>query len=203
MVDLLLVIQQCAPAIDPRLAASLVRQESAFNPYAIGLDGKAVLKEQPRSLPEAVKKAEELQRNNQGFSVGLAQLHVSNVRRFGLTWTQAFEACTNLQYGQIVLQGFHDTALKAGFKGGDAVHAALRGYNSGDISKTVSNGYANAILQRVHQQPLKANEFLPKVPAGLQQVDAPTTGPAAEAAVVAPMGAPKREEGESQELFEK
>lgn len=123
-----------------------MRQESAFNPYAIGLDGTAALKPQPRSFEEAVAVAERLIKQGQPFSVGIAQIHISNVRSKGLTWRQAFHACTNLNYGQQIFLDFHKRALAAGFQGDAAVFAALRGYNSGRITAAVSNGYASSIM---------------------------------------------------------
>lgn len=173
------LLQQCAPAIDTRLSAALVRQESSFNPYAIGLDGNAVLKPQPRSRDEAIKRAKELAAEGREFSVGLAQVHVSNVRRYGLSWEQAFDPCTNLKYGQTILQDFHRSALKAGFKDGQAVFAALRGYNSGDIHGAVSNNYATSILNSI-SQPIP----LPPVGATAPSAPAPVvTAPAVTAAV--------------------
>lgn len=143
------LLQQCAPLIDARLASSLVRQESGFNPYAIGLDGRAVLKPQPRSLAEAIQKVKELTAKGITFSVGYAQIHVANVRSAGLTWEQAFDPCTNLSYGQSILVNFHRAAHRAGWRDGDAVFAALRGYNSGKIGSNVSNKYASEILSRL------------------------------------------------------
>ena len=201
-----LLFQQCAPALDARLTTSLVRQESSFNPYAIGLDGKAVLQRQPRSLEEAIATVEELQKENQQFSVGLAQIHVSNIKRFGLTWTQAFDPCTNLKYGQAVLIDFHQNALKAGFKQDGAVFAALRGYNSGDIHAKVSNGYATEILGRVtSQQPTRALPPLPPLPAVLRGAAAPAQPIMSKAVHVETNrpGSTTEEEGESLELFDK
>jgi type IV secretion system protein VirB1 len=144
--DLSALLRECAPVIEPALAARLVKRESSFNPYAIGLDGRAVLKPQPQSLQEAVEVAEKLIKQGQGFSVGMSQLHISNVRRFRITWRQAFDPCTNLKFGQSLLQHYHTQAVRAGFSGDAAVFVALRGYNSGDIHNPVSNGYAEAIL---------------------------------------------------------
>ncbi|HYD60591.1 MAG TPA: lytic transglycosylase domain-containing protein [Noviherbaspirillum sp.] len=146
--DVVALVQQCAPVIEPGLATRLLKRESGYNPFAIGLDGKERLLPQPRTYEEAVRTAETLIKQGKTFSVGISQVHISNVRSYRLTWRQAFDPCTNLAYGQKILQLFHAKALKAGFTGDDAVFAALRGYNSGDIYASVSNDYAAAILGR-------------------------------------------------------
>jgi type IV secretion system protein VirB1 len=142
------LILACAPALDQRLATALIRRESGFNQFAIGMDSKhsARLARQPRNLTEAVKTATYLQSNGYGFSVGLTQIHVSNIKRFALSWEQAFNPCDSLKVGEKVLVANYKTALSSGFAGQGAVFAALRGYNSGSIHAKVSNDYASAIL---------------------------------------------------------
>ena len=125
---------------------ALVRRESNGNPFAIGMDGTAPYVTQPKSMAEAVATAEGLIRKGKTFSVGLAQIHVSNIRLLGLPWTQAFDGCTSLRNGQKIFDGFYKKAIEAGFKGGDAVFAALRGYNSGSVFAAISNNYASAII---------------------------------------------------------
>ncbi|QDS32486.1 transglycosylase SLT domain-containing protein [Burkholderia contaminans] len=125
------IIETCAAGVDARLFTSLVRQESNFNPFAIGLDGKAVLKAQPRSYEEAVKTAVNLRRQGIGFSVGLSQVHISNVVRLKMTWQEAFDPCTNLRTGSEIFRGFYTQAVQAGYRSDSAVFAALRGFNSG------------------------------------------------------------------------
>lgn len=146
--DFLALAEQCAPAIDPQLMVRLVRRESAQNRFAIGLDGRASLRPQPRTFEDAVATAERLIRQGTKFSAGVAQIHIDNIRRFDLTWRQVFDPCTNLSYGQAIFLDFHRRAQASGLRGDDAVFATLRGYNSGNIHASVSNGYAAAILGR-------------------------------------------------------
>ena len=140
--DFLAIVQQCAPSIEPNLALRLIKQESNFNPYAIGLDGKAVLTPQPKTYEEAVSVAERLIKEGKGFSVGVSQVHISNIKQLGLTWKQAFDPCINVSHGENILQNFYGAALRAGYVGNEAVFMSLRGYNSGSIFNPVSNQYA-------------------------------------------------------------
>lgn len=146
---ILSLVLQCAPLLDPQLATSLIQQESGFNPYAIGMDGKAVLKPQPASLDEALRVAGMLIARGEKFSIGLSQVHINNVRSYGLSLKEAFEPCINLQHGQTIFLDFHRAALRAGWTGADAVFATLRGYNSGKINSPISNQYATEILARL------------------------------------------------------
>lgn len=176
-------IDQCAVGVDTRLFTSLVRQESNFNPYAIGLDGKAVLKPQPRNAEEAIKTAVNLVREGKRFSVGLAQVHVSNVMRFGMTWEQAFDPCTNLRVASSILRSFYSQAVKAGYRDQGATFAALRGFNSGSVHNPISNGYARDILGRLGPMPpgvastalppLEAVAPAPVLPQGVDRASRP------------------------------
>lgn len=146
--DYLALAQHCAPDIDAALVVRLVKRESSFNPFAIGLDGRAALRPQPQNFDEAVATAERLIKQGINFSAGAAQIHIGNIRRLGLTWRQVFHPCTNLHYAQSIFLYFHGRAIAAGLRGDHAVFATLRGYNSGRIHAAVSNDYAAAILAR-------------------------------------------------------
>lgn len=139
-------ISRCAPEVPPVLMNALVRAESAGRPLAIGMDAGGGSVAQPSTLAEAVAAAEALATAGKTFSVGLAQIHVSNVKRYGLSWTQAFDGCTNLAIGQRVLGHFLRRAGDAGYGGAAVLRAALRGYNSGSVHATAADGYANRVL---------------------------------------------------------
>lgn len=140
------LMQQCAPQVSPVLMQALVRTESAWRPFAIGMDAKHGTVKQPDTLDEAIATAKSLAASGKKFSVGLAQIHISNVNHFGLSWEQAFNPCTNLALGQKLLWSFYNQAAASGYAGTSAVWAALRGYNSGGVHRTVSNDYANRIF---------------------------------------------------------
>lgn len=139
-------ISRCAPEIAPVLMRALVRAESAGQPLAIGMDAGRRSVPQPRTLAEALAVAEALATRGETFSVGLAQIHVSNVRRYGLSWAQAFDGCTSLATGQRVLRYFLRRASNAGYEGPSVLRAALRGYNSGSVHSSAADGYASRVL---------------------------------------------------------
>ena len=152
MIDLPPDLAQCAPQVSPVLMQALVRTESAWNPYAIGPDAGQRAIAQPQTLDEAVKTVKQLQAAGAKFSVGLAQIHISNVTGRGMTWEQAFNPCSNLRMGQTILFEYYGKAIKEGYSGADAVWAALRGYNSGGVNRTVSDKYAEKIFTYMQAQ---------------------------------------------------
>ena len=146
MFDLPPQLAQCAPDVSPVLMHALVRTESSWKPFAIGPDSGQAFIKQPNTKEEAVRTAKALHASGARFSVGLAQIHMSNITSRGLTWEQAFDPCRNLQLGQTILFDFYRKAVTSGYTGVDAVWAALRGYNSGGVHRTVSDKYARKIF---------------------------------------------------------
>lgn len=153
MVAMAALLDQCAPQISPVLMQALVRTESAWQPFAIGMDKAQGTVKQPATLAAAIATAKELAAAGRKFSVGLAQIHVSNVALYGMTWEQAFDACQNLAVGQKILWNFYHRASASGYSGVAAIWAALRGYNSGSVDRTVSDEYANRIFAYMSSAP--------------------------------------------------
>lgn len=140
------LLAQCAPDLPGPLMGAVVKAESGWRPLAIGLDGSKPSMAQPSTLAEAVAIAEALSRQGRGFSVGLAQIHVSHVRRQGWRWEQAFDPCSNVAFGQRILRGFQAQAEARGLTGSPMLRAALRGYNAGRIDRMSGEAYAQKVL---------------------------------------------------------
>ena len=154
---------------------------------------------QPSSLPEAIATAKELAAAGRKFSVGLAQIHVSNVALYGMTWEQAFDACQNLAVGQKILWNFYHRASASGYSGVAAIWAALRGYNSGGVDSAISDDYANRIFAYMNSAPaqVQIGGVMPMTKAPARPIN-PST-------VVATQGSPTKSQraGESLDIFEK
>lgn len=170
------VLGRCAPTVALELMRELIRQESGFRPFVIGVDaGQPPIARQPTSLDEAVELATDLvKRRGPRFSVGLAQIHASNVARLGLTWQQAFDPCHNVATGERILWSFYRKALASGYSDSLAVWAALRGYNSGSVNAAVSTTYADSILSRLRIAP-SAGHPVPAAPVAVHVPGDPRT----------------------------
>ena len=90
-------------AVPPTVMEHVVKVESSFNPYAIGVVGGRLAR-QPRSLAEALSTARMLEERGYNFSLGLAQVNRYNLARQGLdSYEKAFDTCPNLRAGARIL----------------------------------------------------------------------------------------------------
>lgn len=133
-VDFNILAQQCAPAIHPTTLQAIVRTESDFNPYAIGIVG-GHLAHQPRNLAEATATAKALDARGINFSLGLGQINKANLARYGLTYETAFDMCANLRVGAEILSRCYTSAAETMGTGGRALSAAFSCYYSGNFTR--------------------------------------------------------------------
>lgn len=142
-----LLAQRCAPWVATETLAALVKKESDFNPFAIGINGGFRLARQPVSKDEAVKKAKWLVANGYKVDLGLGQVNIANLKRLGFSIEDAFDPCLNLSIGAGILQ---DSYLSARARLGDdqaALRAALSAYNTGSFSRGLKNGYVQDVVR--------------------------------------------------------
>lgn len=143
--------QTCAPHVDVTTLAALVRVESGFNPYAIGVVG-AHLQSQPRSYAEAVATARALAARGYNFSVGLGQVNVRNLARVGESLVTIFEPCRNLRASSAILQqcfarsSAHVAHATRTMDPQRALRDALSCYYSGNFQTGYRQGYVASIL---------------------------------------------------------
>jgi type IV secretion system protein VirB1 len=142
--DFMTLAQQCAPQVSPATMAAIVRTESSFNPYAIGVVHARLLR-QPASLEEATATVRALEAGGWDYSVGLAQVNRANWSRYGMSVQNAFDPCLNLAAGAAILQGCYAQARKSRSEVQGALRASLSCYASGDFA----TGYVQRVVQNV------------------------------------------------------
>ncbi|WP_374013451.1 lytic transglycosylase domain-containing protein [Pseudoxanthomonas koreensis] len=126
-------------AVPKEIMQHVVRVESSFNPYAIGVVDARLVR-QPRNLGEAVSTARMLEQQGYNFSLGLAQVNRYNLAKQGLdSYEKAFEVCPNLQAGSRILAECHGRA------GGDW-GKALSCYYSGNFTRGFRDGYVQKVF---------------------------------------------------------
>lgn len=127
------LLQQCTNGVHPQIMHGIIRQESGFNPYAIGVvDGR--LSRQPQNQAEAAAAVRALQARGMNYSMGLAQVNKQHMRRFGFTAESIFEPCANVRAGATIFQQCHTLAKSRYGNTAHAIAAALSCYYSGNFT---------------------------------------------------------------------
>lgn len=142
------LVLACAPQVHPSTAHALVSVESAFNPWAIGVVGSALVR-QPQSHAEALATARQLQALGHNFSVGLGQINRGNFARLGLTTATAFDPCRNLTAMQAVLAECFERASsdkESTRSDQTALRMALSCYYSGNFMTGFRHGYVHRVM---------------------------------------------------------
>jgi type IV secretion system protein VirB1 len=123
---------QCAPQIHPSTMRALVKTESSFNPYAIGVVGGA-LPEQPLTLEQGLSAVKILTEKGLNFSIGLGQI---NRQHFDVKNAEKiFEPCNNLKISGKILQQCYKSALSESSGQQEALKKAFSCYYSGNFTR--------------------------------------------------------------------
>ncbi|NCU67966.1 lytic transglycosylase domain-containing protein (plasmid) [Acidovorax sp. 210-6] len=141
--DFIALAQQCAPTVHPQTIAAIVKAESAFREFAIGINKRtAVLKRQPQTKAEAVATAKDLITRGHNIDMGLGQINSDNLPRLGITVDDVFDPCKNLAAAATILTNNY---IRAPGEPQEALKKALSAYNTGDFAKGLRNGYVSKV----------------------------------------------------------
>lgn len=139
----------CAPLVHPSTAYAIVSTESSFNPNAIGVVAGS-LQRQPRTIDEALVTAADLRSRGHNFSIGLAQINVHNLDRFGLSLADGFDACKNLGAMQTVLVDCYERA-SGKVTDQTSLRRALSCYYSGNVTTGFRHGYVSRVISNAQK----------------------------------------------------
>ncbi len=142
MLPLIVFAQMCAPFVPPGTVLEVVRVESGGRPLALNVNGLPP-REQPRpySLPEAVQTAAYHIAQGRTVDIGLMQINSLNLPALGYSLVQAFDPCSNLRGGAVILTANYLAAARKYGPGLLSLQAALSLYNTGNFEKGFANGY--------------------------------------------------------------
>lgn len=150
----------CAPDVAPLTMQAIVKHESAFNPYAIGINPpNKRLKKQPTSKDEAKRIADDLIARKIDFDAGLGQINYRNWKWLGLTSESVFHQCTNLKSAQKVLADCYTRAFKANQNQRTALLEAFSCYNTGNFKRGFNNGYVDKIIKSAGLDPKTVHRY--------------------------------------------
>ena len=156
--------KQCAPNVHPQTMAAIVRTESSFNPFAIGVVGGA-LSRQPRNMQEAQRAVQTLLSQGKNFSMGLGQVNRYNLPKYGLNYQSVFDPCKNLNAGGKILAECYARALPS-TNGNQqlAVKKAFSCYYSGNFVTGYKHGYVQKVVNNSGARAMQAmNIYVPAV----------------------------------------
>ena len=151
-IDFAMLAQDCAPWVAPQTLAAIVKTESSFNPYAIGVNGAKLIR-QPANQEEAIVTAQWLIARGYSVDLGFGQINSSNLRKYGYTVSVAFDVCKNLALSATILEHDYQVAKRAGQGDQAALQSAISAYNTGSPSKGFTNGYVYRVVQNSRTQP--------------------------------------------------
>lgn len=146
LAELALLASTCAPDVHLNTLRAVIKHESGFNQYAIGINKGERLKNQPKSLDDAIRTVEDLIERKVDFDAGLGQINVRNWAWLGLTPRTVFDPCMNLKASQAVLKDCYVRATKQFQEGQPALMAAFSCYNTGNFERGFRNGYVEKVL---------------------------------------------------------
>lgn len=139
------LIQTCSPNVYLPIAQAIIKTESNFNQFAIGVNAKGGAVKQPTSYQEAVKTAKRLIGQGLNIDMGYAQINSANLGWLGLSVEQVFNPCSNLKAMQTVYLTCYNKAGNTGL--GTRMQRAFSCYNTGNFTRGFKNGYVNKITR--------------------------------------------------------
>jgi type IV secretion system protein VirB1 len=145
MFDIAVIIAQCAVNVAPSTMQAIITTESKSNPLAIGINKGYKLKYQPKSNDQAKAWVNYLEKNNFNFDVGLAQVNIKNIHRYGYKAADALNPCINLKMASDILRKNYKSAISGSRNQTEALQKALSAYNTGNYQSGFRNGYVQKI----------------------------------------------------------
>lgn len=154
--DVLSYVKNCSPnvAIDTMLA--IIKTESNYNPLAININNKGQrLLYQAKNIDQATKWVNYLENNNYNFDVGIAQVNIKNIHKYGYHARNMLDPCLNLQVAAHILQKNYTAAKQKSTNTQDALYKAISAYNTGNFRSGFSNGYVKKVVYNAKNNSIK------------------------------------------------
>lgn len=173
-------------AVPHEVMHHVVRVESSYNPYAIGVVGGRLVR-QPKNLAEALATVRMLERQGYNFSVGLAQVNRHNLSKYGLdSYERAFDACPNLAAGSRILAECY------GRSSGDW-GKSFSCYYSGNFTTGFRHGYVQKIFASMRRDASAGGgAIVPAIAVVANPARSPSPRPTAATAAVPPQSIAQR-----------
>jgi type IV secretion system protein VirB1 len=157
------LIASCAVGINPRTMTALVHVESGGDSLALHDNTWRTSYAAP-DANTAVAWANELLSMGHSVDLGLSQINSGNLPSLGLSVSDVFDPCKNLQAGATILSADYRAASARFGAGQIALRHALGAYNTGSLY--AGQGYVNQILVAAGLPPEYDTSAAPDPPSG-------------------------------------
>lgn len=140
-------INKCAPKVAQSTMRAIITVESKGNSLALGINYGYKLRYQPQSLTQAQAWLKYLLKHGYNVDIGLAQVNIRNVLKYGYKPEDMLDPCKNLQVAsKILYANYHQAYIKSSGNKALALMQAISAYNTGNYSRGFNNGYVAKVI---------------------------------------------------------
>lgn len=161
MIDLSALIDQCVNPRHKVVMEAIVKVESKGNPLVLGLNKGYKLKTQPKDQEQAKAWAEFLEQHDYNFDVGIAQVNITNVHKYGYKAIDMLDPCLNLKIASDIFDKNHQAAMATN-NSANALQKAISAYNTGNFINGFKNGYVDKVNRNLNMK-LALNDDIPPI----------------------------------------
>lgn len=140
------IIMRCSNLVALSTMKAIIKTESRGNPFAIGINGKLYLKHQPKNYKEAYSWLEYLEKYNYNIDIGIAQINIKNVHKYGYKAVDMLNPCTNIKLANVILQNYFKKLKQSNISDRHALFMAISAYNTGNYRRGFYNGYLKMVV---------------------------------------------------------
>ena len=139
----------CASNVAPTTMRAIIKTESHGNVLAIALNHGKHLLYAPKTLAQANAWVDYLEEHNYDFDIGLAQINIKNVHKYGYKAHDMLDPCKNLSLAGTILGENYKNAKIGSKDSQEALYKAISAYNTGNYHSGFNNGYVYKVVHNV------------------------------------------------------
>lgn len=140
-------ITRCAPQVANSTMRAIIVTESHGNHLAIGLNYGYKLRHQPKNPAQAKAWVSYLVKHNYNIDIGLAQVNIKNIYKYGYKPEDMLDPCKNLKVASNILySGYRKSYRRNSGNKHLALLQAISAYNTGNYQHGINNGYVQKVL---------------------------------------------------------
>lgn len=145
--DVPVLVRQCSPNVAPSTMMALLKTESSYNPLAININNKKTrLLYQAKNYDQATMWVNYLENHGYNFDVGIGQINIKNIKKFGYHARDLLDPCLNIKIAAYILHKNYKDASRKSVSDSEALYKAISAYNTGNFRSGFNNGYVKRVI---------------------------------------------------------